>query len=150
MADDVFSGSIFIEAPPEEVFVYFTDATALASWMGDRAVVEPRPGGRFVIHFADRVVEGRYVTVEFPHRVVVTWGRHGSSRLPPGSSTLDVTLVREGDGTRVTVHHDGLPEIERKLHTDGWAHYLARLAAVASGASVAAHAVPRHLTEDAD
>jgi uncharacterized protein YndB with AHSA1/START domain len=78
VADDVFEGSIFIDAPPEEVFRYFTEAEALASWLGDSAVVEPQPGGRFVLHFDDRVVEGRYLTVEFPRRVVVTWGRHGS------------------------------------------------------------------------
>ena len=87
MAAEVFTGSIFVEASPPEVFRYFTEAEALASWMGDRAMVEPQPGGRFVLHFDDRVVEGRYVAVEFPRRVVITWGRHGSVRLPPGGST---------------------------------------------------------------
>jgi uncharacterized protein YndB with AHSA1/START domain len=147
---EVFQGSVFIEAPPEEVFRYFTEAEALASWMGDRAVVEPRPDGRFVLHFDDRVVEGRYIAVEFPHRVVITWGRHGSVRLPPGGSTLEVSFVAEGSGTRVRVTHDGLPEPERELHAQGWAHYLPRLAAVASGRSVDVHSVPAHLVDGAD
>lgn len=150
MADDSFEGSVFIEAPPEEVFRYFTEAEALAAWMGDRAVVEPRPGGCFVLHFEDRVVEGRYVVVEFPRRVVVTWGRHGSVRLPPGGSTLEVSFTAEGGGTRVTVSHDGLPDAERELHAAGWAHYLPRLAAAAAGATVETHHVPRHLLEGAD
>ncbi len=150
MADDVFQGTVFIEAPPAEVFEYFTDAEALATWMGDRAVVEPQPGGRFVVYFDDRVVEGRYLAVEFPRRVIVTWGRHGSVRLPPGGSTLEVTFAAEGEGTRVTVVHEGLPDAERELHTLGWAHYLPRLAAVARGATIDAHHVPPHLVEGAD
>lgn len=150
MGSSAFEGSVYIEAPPAEVFVYFTEAEALASWMGDRAVVEPRVGGAFVIHFDDRVVEGRYMVVEPPRRLVITWGRHGSVRLPPGGSTLVVTFEREGAGTRVSVVHDGLPGIERDLHAAGWLHYLPRLAAAAAGEPVAAHHVPEHLTEGAD
>lgn len=150
MGAEVFRGSIFVDASPEVVFAYFTDAEALASWMGDRAMVEPRAGGRFVLHFDDRVVEGRYVAVEFPHRVVITWGRHGSVRLPPGGSTLEVSFAPAGSGTRVTVVHDGLPDLERELHARGWAHYLPRLAAVAAGRTVDPHQVPDHLVEGAD
>lgn len=149
MGADVFHGSVFVEASPEEVFEYFTEAEALASWMGDRAVVEPEVGGRFIVHFEDRVVEGRYVAIEFPRRVVVTWGRHGSVRLPPGGSTLEVSFTAEANGTRVTVVHDGLPDLERELHEAGWAHYLPRLAAAARGAAEA-HVVPRALLEGAD
>jgi uncharacterized protein YndB with AHSA1/START domain len=150
VADEVFEGSIFIEAPPEEVFRYFTEAEALSAWMGDSAVVEPQPGGRFVVHFEDRVVEGRYLAVEFARRVVVTWGRHGSVRLPPGGSTLEVSFAMERGGTRVTVIHHGLPGAERELHAMGWAHYLPRLAATARGATIEPHHVPPHLVEGAD
>lgn len=150
MASETFRGSVHVDAPPEEVFAYFTEAEALASWMGDRAHVEPRPGGAFVLHFDDRVVEGRYLVVDFPRRVVVTWGRHGSVRLPPGGSTLEVTFTAEGKGTRVSVVHDGLPDPERALHALGWAHYLPRLEAVIGGHPVEAHHVPSRLTEGAD
>jgi len=149
-ATHVFRGSVFVEAPPEEVFVYFTDPEALASWMGDRAVLDPRPEGGFVLHIGDRVVEGRYEVVDFPRRVVLRWGRRGSVRLPPASSTLEVTFVAEGSGTRVTVSHDGLPALEREIHARGWAHYLARLVTVASGGVVPVHAVPLRLSRDAD
>ncbi len=150
MGAEVFEGSIYIEAPPEEVFVHFTEADALCAWMGDHAELEPRPGGRFVLHLGDRIVEGRYVVVDFPSRLVVTWGRHGSVRLPPGGSTLEVTLVRERQGTRVTVIHDGLPAPERILHARGWSHYLQRLGAVSEGRWIERHHVPAHLTEGAD
>ena len=149
-ATHVFRGSVFVQAPPEEVFVYFTEPEALASWMGDRAVVDPRPEGCFVLHIGERVVEGRYEIVEFPRRVVLSWGRRGSVRLPPGSSRLEVTFVAEGAGTRVTVVHDGLPPPEHELHALGWTHYLARLVPVASGGVVPAHAVPASLSQGAD
>jgi len=147
---EVFTGSIYVDAPPAEVFAHFTDADALSSWMGDRAQVEPRPGGVFLIYFEDRVVEGRYLVVDFPGRLVVTWGRHGSVRLPPGGSTLEVTFTAEGTGTRVSVVHTGLPDPERALHALGWSHYLSRLAAAATGKSVEAHHVPAHLKAGAD
>lgn len=150
MGDNVFRSSIFVEAPREEVFRYFTEPEALASWMGDSAVVEPHAGGRFVLRFEDRLVEGRYVEVTFPERVVLTWGRHGSVRLPPGGSTLAVTFTAEANGTRVSVAHDGLPDHERELHALGWAHYLPRLAERAAGRAIDTHFVPRHLTEGAD
>jgi uncharacterized protein YndB with AHSA1/START domain len=118
--------------------------------MGDRASVDPRPGGAFVIQFDDRIVEGRYVLLDFPRRIVLTWGRHGSARLPPGGSTLEVTLTPEGTGTLVSIVHDGLPDPERALHELGWTHYLPRLAAVAAGKPVAAHRVPAQIRAEAD
>ncbi len=150
MGNDVYRASIFIEAPPEVVFTFFTQPEALTSWMGDAALIEPRPGGRFVLHFEGRVVEGRYLAVDPPRRVVITWGRRGSRGMPPGSSTLEVTLSPEADGTRVAISHDGLPPSERERHALGWRHYLPRLLAASEGRPPAAHHVPEELTRGAD
>ena len=92
--------------------------------MGDRAVLDPRPGGEFTLYFDDRCVQGQYVVLERPHRLVITWGRLGSHELPPFSSTLEVSLAREGEGTRVAIVHQGLPESEAPRHAAGWRHYL--------------------------
>jgi uncharacterized protein YndB with AHSA1/START domain len=123
-----YRDSIVIDAEPATVFEYFTNATALASWMGDDAYVEPVPGGRFTIFFGARAVEGRYVEVTRPHRLLITWGRGGDPAFPPGASTLEVVLIPEGKGTRVSIIHSGLPVPERDRHRDGWRHYLPRLA----------------------
>ena len=53
--------------------------------------------------------------------------------LPPGASTVEVRLVRDGYGTRVHLEHRDLPTPEKPGHGGGWAHYLARLAAAATG-----------------
>ena len=150
MVDSSYSDSIHIDAEPEFVFEYFTNAEALPRWMGDRAIVEPRPGGRFTVFFGERSVEGRYLEIEPPRRLVITWGRAGSKELPPCSSRLEVTLIPEGDGTLVSIIHSGLPESELERHALGWQHYLQRLSQVAAERDVAPHTTPTELTEGAD
>src|SRR5437870_11259161 len=83
-------------------------------------------------------VRGEYVAVEPPYRVVFTWGFEGSTDLPPGSSTVEVTLHADGDGTIVRLRHDRLPtDASREQHAVGWRHYVERLAVVAIGATPA-------------
>ena len=53
--------------------------------------------------------------------------------MPPGTSRVGVALVPDGDGTIVRVTHRDLPAETRKPHAEGWQHYLARVATVASG-----------------
>jgi len=101
--------------------------------MGERAVLDPRPGGEFTLFFGSNAVRGRYLELDRPRRLVISWGRGGSAEFPPEASTLEVTLEPEGDGTRVSIVHSGLPEPEAPKHAAGWRSYLVRLAAVAPG-----------------
>jgi uncharacterized protein YndB with AHSA1/START domain len=69
-----------------------------------------------------------------PYRLVFAWGWEDSSELPPGSSTVEITLVPDGDGTLIRLRHTGLPSEEsRALHAAGWSHYLERLSLAAAG-----------------
>jgi uncharacterized protein YndB with AHSA1/START domain len=126
---------LLIAAPPDVVFPYFTDPARMTAWMGVAALLDPRPGGTFRVEANGRdVVVGEYVEVEPPHRVVFTWGFDGSEpAIGPGATRVEVTLERAGDGTRVVLLHHGLAEAMRSAHEEGWAHYLARLVAAASG-----------------
>ena len=150
MTADPYHDSIHIAAEPDLVFDYFTNAEALARWIGDRAVVDPRPGGQFTVFFEDRRVEGRYLELDRPRRLVISWGRGGSSRFPPGSSVLEVTLTARDGGTLVAITHTGLPDDERPRHALGWQHYLPRLSAAAAGGPVAPHATPEAIVPEAD
>ncbi len=150
MVAEPYRDSIHIEAEPEVVFDYFTKPEALIRWMGDRAVLDPRPGGEFTIYMGDKRIEGRYVELDRPRRLVIKWGRRGSREMPPESSTLEVLFAREGDGTRVSIIHSGLPTSEAARHQLGWRHYLRRLAVVGSGGVVDAHVVPPSLSRGAD
>jgi len=147
---DPYRGSIQIAAEPDFVFDYFTKAEALARWMGDLAIVDPRPGGQFTIVFGDRSVEGRYLEVERPKRLVISWGRAGSTEFPPESSVLEITLTPKDGGTLVAIIHTGLPDSELHRHALGWEHYLPRLAVAAAGAELDPHTTPASLTEGVD
>jgi len=150
MAAEPYRDSIHIEADPSVVFRYFIEPKALASWLGDRAILDARPGGRFTVFFDDKAVEGRYVEIDPPRRLVITWGRVGSPTFPPHASTLEVTLTPEGRGTRVANVHSGLPESEAHRHALGWQHYLGRLVTVGAGGKADPHDAPEELTRGAD
>lgn len=146
MTADPYRQSVLIHARREDVFRYFTEAEAIVAWMGDAAVVDPQPGGLFLLRFADKFVEGRYVEIDVPKRLVITWGRRGSLSFPPGESRLEITLTTEESGTRVELAHFGLPADEQERHSKGWVHYMKRLVHVLHGLAVEAHFVPSELT----
>ena len=130
MAEPI-SASIFVAAPPERVFAYFTRPEEMVRWMGEFAVLDPRAGGEFAVDIKGVPVRGRYLEIDPPNRLRISWGHAGSDRLPPGASTLEVRLRAERDGTRVTVVHSDLPEPEATGHVRGWRFFLGRLAEAA-------------------
>lgn len=125
--------SVEIAAPPETVYPYFTRPEAIVTWMGDYAVLDAVPGGLFHLDINGVPVRGRYLELDPPHRLLISWGHAGSAHLPPGASTLEITLTRIPKGTRVTVEHRDLPPAEADQHAIGWAHFLARLTDAAIG-----------------
>lgn len=128
-----YTASVHIDADPDRVFDYFTRPDAILRWMGDYAVLDPAPGGQFTLDINGVPVRGRYLIVDRPRRLVIAWGHAGSERLPPGASTVEITLDPHDGGTTVSVTHTGLPEPEAEQHRLGWPHFLARLAIAAAG-----------------
>ena len=133
MTADPVTASVHIDAPPERVWDYLTRPEAIIRWMGEYALLEPEPGGRFTVDVQGAPVRGQFLRLEPPRRLVISWGYAGSDRLPPGASTVEVRLTPDGSGTRVDLEHRDLPPAERLGHAVGWAHYVARLAAAAVG-----------------
>jgi uncharacterized protein YndB with AHSA1/START domain len=125
--------SVEIAAPPDAVYPYLTRAEAIVAWMGDYAVLDATPGGVFHLDINGVPVRGRYLDLDPPHRLRVSWGHAGSDRLPPGASIVEFTLTPVPGGTRVTVEHHDLPAQERAEHATGWPHFLARLTVAAAG-----------------
>jgi len=121
-----------IEAPPEIVFAYLTDSQRFLRWMGVGAVLDPRPGGRYRIDVDGvHIVSGEYQELDPPRRLVMTWGWEGHPTVPPGSTTVEITLTPERGATVLRLRHVGLPdEGERQNHNDGWNLYTAQLVRV--------------------
>ena len=128
-----YQTSIEIAAPPETVFDYLTTEAGMTAWMGQHAELEPHPTGLFAVDIAGFPIRGRYLRVERPTRVVVSWGVTGSEDMPAGASTVEFRLTATLSGTRVDLVHAGLPETGLAGHADGWEHFLPRLAVAAAG-----------------
>lgn len=127
-----------IDAPPDIVFAYLTDSHRFVKWMGVGAELDARPGGRYRIDVDGvHIASGEYQEIDPPRRLVMSWGWEGHPTVPPGSTTVEITLRPEQGGTMLRLRHLGLPdEGERRQHTEGWKLYgsqLARSAAAGSG-----------------
>ena len=138
MADEPIAASVFVAAPPERVYEYFTQPAAIVRWMGEYALLEPRPNGRFNLDVHGTAVRGHFLELEPPHRLLISWGFAGSEHLPPGASTVEVRLIAENNGTRVELEHHDLPDEQAQPHARGWTRYLARLSSAAVSENVAA------------
>lgn len=123
-----------IAAAPSMVYQYLTESDKWAIWQGTGAELDTRPGGIFTIRMVNGMrSRGEFVELDPPNRIVFTWGWIDHPGVPPGSSTVEVTLVAESGGTLLTLRHTGLPESEIVPHTAGWEQHLPRLALAASG-----------------
>jgi uncharacterized protein YndB with AHSA1/START domain len=126
-----------IAAPRETVFEFLVDPEMMLRWMGTEVELEPEPGGKFWLKpTGTDIASGTYVEVDPPNRVVFTWGWEGSSEVPPGSSTVTITLTTDGDDTVVDLVHAGLPGGSDDEHSKGWTYFVGRLVIVAAGGEV--------------
>ncbi|HWD23834.1 MAG TPA: SRPBCC family protein [Acidimicrobiales bacterium] len=135
MDEITYDRSVWIGAPREAVFEYFTDPEKLTRWMGSAAQLEPQVGGIFRVDMNGRdIARGEFVELDPPGRVVFTFGwEAGGAPVRPGGSTVEVTLVPEGNGTSVRLVHRGLAQPLLASHAEGWDHHIDRLVIVAAG-----------------
>jgi uncharacterized protein YndB with AHSA1/START domain len=121
-----------LEAPPEVVWRAWTEPAAMIRWMGDKATLQPWPGGTFRVEYATGdVVAGEFVDVEAPQYLAFTWGWDEPDALtPPGSTRIEVTFEPIDDGKRTRLHmrHVEQPEAALQNHDAGWRFFLPRLA----------------------
>lgn len=135
-AAPVVRSSIFIAAPPARVYRALIEPTLIDKWMGGKAEVEPRPGGRYVVGWSYEV-EGRTVAggptriVELieNRRVVTDWADwRGDPAVPQQTVTWD--LEPEGTGTRLAMTHAGfLRPVDISDYGMGWGEFLRQLKA---------------------
>ena len=128
-----FEKSVLVPLNADETFALITQPDRLRRWQVVTARVDLRAGGdyRWTI-IPGHAVAGTFTEVDPGRRVVFTWGWEGSPDLPPGTSTVVVTLEPAEGGTMVHVTHEGLSAEQEASHAAGWTHYLDRLVTAAT------------------
>jgi uncharacterized protein YndB with AHSA1/START domain len=130
---DFVEREVRIAARPETVFPFFTDPVKMIQWKGMDAALDARPGGIYRVNVTGRdIAAGTYLEITPYTRVVFTWGWENSP-IAPGSTTVEVDLFPDGDGTRLRLRHRGLVGAAQGEHAAGWDHFLPRLVEVAEG-----------------
>lgn len=137
---DVLDGQIVavieISASPERVFRALT-STEVVNWWVNPGVFDTREwsgdvriGGRWrasgMARGAPYVLEGEFLEVDPPRKLVHTWHLVGTPNEP---STVTYELEAATGGTRLTLHHSGISSPEAgKGTTAGWDFSLRQLA----------------------
>lgn len=131
----IYVKTMVIDASPETVWEFFVDPEKLVRWKGMKAELDPTAGGIYRCEvIPGHTARGEYVELDRPNRLVFTWGWENESDVPAGSSTIEVDLTPEGDGTSLRFVHKELPNAEAVAsHAHGWDHYLERLEIAATG-----------------
>ena len=138
---------IFIAAPPERVFQAITDPAQMPRWWGQKDLyritewkADLRPGGKWScagkgIDGKSFRVEGEYLEVDPPRRLVHTWIADWSASMqtvvrwelePQSVHGLHPSGPRKaGTGTLVKVRHEGFAGDPAAIsHYEGWKHVL--------------------------
>jgi uncharacterized protein (TIGR03086 family) len=128
-----FEKSVLVPLNADDTFALITEPDRLRRWQVITARVDLRAGGdfRWTI-IPGHSAGGTFTEVDPGRRVVFTWGWEGSSDLPPGASTVIITLEPAAGGTLVHLVHEGLTGEQAASHAEGWNHYLDRLVRAAT------------------
>ena len=125
--------SVLVPLAPDETFALLTEPERLRRWQAVTARVELRAGGQYRWTITPgHTASGTITEVEPGKRIVFTWGWEDSVDLPPGASTVTITLEPAEGGTRVHLVHSGLTPEQAVGHGEGWEHYGTRLVAAAT------------------
>lgn len=125
--------TVWIPVAPDEAFALVTDPARLRRWLMVAGTLDVRVGGEVHLVVAPGAhAVGTVTIVEPGRRFAYTHGWIDDTEMPPGSTSVEVLLEPEHDGTRVTIHHHGLPDGYADM-ADGWADFLQRLARTARG-----------------
>jgi uncharacterized protein YndB with AHSA1/START domain len=136
MENNVVTVNRSLDVEPAAIFSFLADRDRWPLWQGIGAVIDPRPGGAFLVNlFADKWVSGWFDVVEPNHRVAFSWGTIcGKWGVPPGSSSVEITLESNNSGrSDLYLVHRGLalPAVEPVQAS--WRHYVNRLVQRATG-----------------
>ncbi len=109
-----------LSAKPEKVMQLLTDTALIRKWSGGEAILEKKPGGRFGMF--DGWVNGTVLKCG-NNELAYTWKTTDWAE-DAKPSEVHYSLKEDEAGTKVILHHTGLPdEEEMKSHRSGWSDF---------------------------
>lgn len=108
-------------------------ATLFAAWLNpkcegtcwhvaDELILDAKPGGFYYLRHGVYPHYGRFLKLEHPRRIQLTWMSPNTSG---HESFVTVTFKKKGAGTLMSLVHSNLPNnAGGRAHRDGWNYYL--------------------------
>jgi uncharacterized protein YndB with AHSA1/START domain len=132
---DRIERTVEVPHPAAKVWAALTTAEGLASWFGQEATIDLRPGGAARMRWENgSTVDMRVERVEEPRVFGYTWQIYGLPKDDPRRTYVEFTLEPVGAGTRLTVVETGFAQLPEDAHgtaydgnTKGWASELDEL-----------------------
>ena len=132
---DRIERTVEVAQPPTAVWAALTTPEGLASWFGEKATIDLRPGGVARMSWDNGfTVEMRVERVEEPRVFGYTWQIYGLPKDDPRRTYVEFTLEPAGAGTRLTVVESGFAQLPEDAfstaydgNTKGWASELDEL-----------------------
>ncbi|GGN72389.1 SRPBCC domain-containing protein [Nocardia rhizosphaerihabitans] len=107
--------------PPAKVWAAITTAEGLASWFGNTAEIDLRPGGDMRMTWNEGfAADMRVERVEEPTVFGYTWPINGLPDEDPRRTYVEFTLEPVGAGTRLTVVETGFAQLPDDLHKEAF------------------------------
>ena len=132
---DRIERTVEIAHPPAKVWAALTTPEGLASWFGQRASIDLRPGGSAQMTWSSgERADMRIERVEEPTVFGFTWHIYGLPDDDPRRTYVEFTLEPLEAGTRLRVVESGFAQLPDDAHrkayegnTKGWASELGEL-----------------------
>ncbi|GAD83509.1 SRPBCC domain-containing protein [Nocardia asteroides] len=107
--------------PPAKVWAAITTAEGLASWFGNTAEIDLRPGGDMRMTWNEGfAADMRVERVEEPTVFGYTWPINGLPDDDPRRTYVEFTLEPSGAGTRLTVVESGFAQLSEDAHKEAF------------------------------
>ncbi len=117
---EVIHQSVVLPGSPKDLFNQYLDSKGHEAFTGAPASIEAKAGGRFKAF--DGMLHGE-IRHLVPGRMIVQSWRSVSFKEGDNDSTLIISFVPEGDGTRVDLVHLDVPEHDHEGVTKGWVNH---------------------------
>jgi uncharacterized protein YndB with AHSA1/START domain len=114
---DSIKASALIPAPPEAIYAAWMSSKGHGEMTGSPAKVTARAGSQFSAW--DGYISGRTLELKPPSRILQSWRTTDFAEEEP-DSLLEVLLVKEKGGTRVTLNHSHIPAGHGPEYKKGW------------------------------